>query len=260
MTCTEARDLLQLLSFGALDVDERDELEHHLARCPECGAEHSAYLDTAARLALAFPQVDPSAGLKRRVLGAATSGRAVEPAGKPWWSRIQLGFLRPQPASLVAALALVVALGTTLWAAGLQMQLNEQRAVAASLRDRATRFDKVVAVLQAQQFELRQMAGTQAAPYASGRVYVDDDNGSGMLMVRKLPPLPQGRVYQLWWISPDGKRESGGTMTWTDPQGNGYTLIQCPGKLAQWQSFSITEEPAGGSLAPTGQRLLGGTI
>ena len=71
-------------------------------------------------------------------------------------------------------------------------------------------------------------------------------------MVRNLPPLPQGRVYQLWVAGADGTRESAGVLTWTDQAGNGYTLIKCPEKLARWQSFGVTEEPAGGSQVPTG--------
>ena len=70
-------------------------------------------------------------------------------------------------------------------------------------------------------------------------------------MVRNLPPLPQGRVYQLWVAGTDGTRESAGMLTWTDQAGNGYTLIKCPEKLSRWQSFRVTEEPAGGSHAPT---------
>ena len=75
-----------------------------------------------------------------------------------------------------------------------------------------------------------------------------------------LPPLPAGRVYQLWVASPDGQRMSAGLLTWTDKAGNGYTLIKCPETLSRWQSFGVTEEPSGGSQTPTGSRLLGGPI
>lgn len=160
----------------------------------------------------------------------------------------------------VAAVALVVALGASFWAASLQSQLTEQRALATSLRERAGRYDRVVAVLQSQNIQLRGMEGTQLAPSASGRVYVDPESGSGMMMVRSLPPLPQGRSYQLWWARTDGTRESGGVLSWTDPQGNSYGFVQCPGQFKSWQSFGLTEEPAGGSPSPTGQRLLAGQI
>jgi anti-sigma-K factor RskA len=259
VTCADVRDLLPALSLDALDLDERDALEDHLARCPDCRSEFRSYQETATRLALAFPQHEPPSGLKRRVLAAAAT-RPQRTRLAPWWRRLGFGFPRLQPAPVVAALALVVALSTTLWAAGLQMQLNEQRVLAAGLKERAYRYDKVVAVLQSPEMQLRPMQGTELAPTATGRIYVDPENGSGMMMVRSLPRLPEGRVYQLWWARADGKRESGGVLTWTDPYGNGYTLITCPGPFNTWQTFGLTEEPAGGSPAPTGQRVISGRI
>jgi anti-sigma-K factor RskA len=254
VTCEEARDSLAALSLDALDPDERGAVEAHVAGCRACSAELEAYRETAARLALGVPQHEPPFGLKRRVLAAADRGVAAR------WGRLRPQLPRLQPSVLAAGLAVVVALSTTLWALGLQMELKEQRALAASLKERAYRYDKVVAVLQATDIQLRPLQGTEAAPGAVGRIYVDPDTGSGMMMVRSLPPLPQGRAYQLWWVRADGKRESGGLLTWTDPQGNGYALIQCPGPFKSWQGVGVTDEPAGGSPNPTGRRLLSGPI
>lgn len=257
MTCAEAEEMLGALSLDALDDRERQALERHVADCPSCAAELRAYQDTAARLALAMSQQDPPAELKRRVLAATARAAPERQRGRLW---PKLGFARPQPAALVAAFALAVALSTTIWAAGLQMQLNEQRETTAALRERASRYDKVVAVLQAPDMQVKPMQGTNLAPEAIGRVYVDPQTGAGMMMVRSLPPLPPGRAYQLWWVRPDGKRESGGLLTWTDPKGNGYAFIQCPAPCNGFQAIGLTEEPATGSPGPTGQRLLGGTL
>ena len=259
MTCDEVRDLLPADSLGALEPGERAELEVHLDGCPSCAAERCDYDEVTARLALAVPQYEPPVALRERVLSLAErESSRLRMVERPRRFRLP-ALARPQPALLVAALALVVALGAALWAAGLQVQLNEQRAVAASLRDRAGRYDRVVAVLQSPDVELRPMQGTQLAPEALGRVYVDNQTGDGMFMVRALPPLPQGRVYQFWWGRADGARESGGLLTWTDQQGNGYAFVRCPGRLESWQTFWMTEEPAGGSPAPTGRGVIRGT-
>ena len=259
MTCPEVRDLLAAFSLDSLEADERAAVEDHLARCPECASELRAYEGVATRLALAFPQHQPPTDLKGRLLAAARQ-RPGEVGGRSRWRPPGLGVLRLRPAGLIAALALVLALGALLWAAGLQAQLNEQRAVAASLRERAARYDRVVAVLQAPDIQLRPLEGTEAAPGAIGRLYVDPESGSGMVMVRSLPPLLPGRAYQLWWVRGDGRRESGGLLRWTDQQGNGYLLTQCPAPCNSFQSIGMTEEPAEGSPAPTGQRLLGGRL
>ncbi len=172
----------------------------------------------------------------------------------------KLRLRRPQPATLGAVLALVVALTTALWAVGVQLQLNGQRAVTANLKERAARYDRVVAVLQAPDLQVWPMRGTQLAPTAYGRIYADPETGAAMIMVRSLPPLPDGRVYQVWWAHADGKDESGGVLTWTDEQGSGYALIQGPGPFKNWRSVSLTEEPVGGSSRPTSQALLIATV
>jgi anti-sigma factor RsiW len=266
IACDDVRESLAALSLDALDVDERDVLEDHLARCPACADELRGYEETAALLALALPQREPPPALGARIAAAARA--TTDPAagaGPP------LGFVerasarpararRPSLLALVAALALVTAIGSALWAAGLQRQLAEQQAAAASLEERAQRYDRVVAVLQADQIQVRPLEGTNAAPGAFGRVYVDPASGAGMMMVRSLPPLPEGRAYQLWLVKADGQRASCGLIRRTDPAGNGYALIQAPGSLTEWQGLGVTDEPAGGSPAPTGTRVLAGAI
>lgn len=258
MSCEEARDLLAAYSVDALDTDERDAVDDHLARCRACAAELRDLLEAAGRLALALPQADLPPGAKARLL--ARVGGSRHAARTSWGDRLGLRVPRVSMAGLVAGAALVVALGTSLWAAGLQVQLNEQRALVASLREPAARYERIVAVLQSPDMQIRAMQGSELAPSAMGRVYVDPDTGAGMMMVRSLPRLAEGRAYQLWCIRPNGTRESGGLLKYTDANGNGYTLINCPGPLTTWQGFGITEEPAAGSPAPTGQRLLGGTV
>ena len=261
--CDEARDLLPLLSLDVLDVDERDVLEDHLASCPACAAEAAGYSETAAAIALALPQVDPPAGLKNRVLTAARNPYAM-PAGRRAGGSRRVGVLprrwRISLVGLAAAVAIIWAVGATIWAMNVSEQLDAQSSQIASLSERAQNYGRVASVLQAADTQTRMLSGTNDAPSAFGRVYVDPDTGEGMLMVRGLPPLPAGRSYQLWVVGADGQRQSAGLLTWTDKQGNGYTLIKCPDKLARWQSFGVTQEPAGGSPGPTGPRMLGGAI
>jgi anti-sigma-K factor RskA len=267
LTCEDARELLPLLALDALDVDERDIIDDHLAGCGACLEELAGYSETAAALALALPQTDPSPALKGRVLSEARRARVL-PAGAhhgrvpaPPISRIQRASRwRMSLSSLVASIALVLAAGSTVWAMSLRAELDAQNARIATLSERANNYARVTAVLQAADTQIRVLRSPDGAPDAFGRVYIDPDTSEGMLMVRNLPPLPPGRVYQLWVARSDGQRESAGVLTWTDKAGNGYTLIKCPDTLSRWQSFGVTEEPSGGSPVPTGSRLLGGTI
>ena len=267
LTCEEVRELLPLQALDVLDVDERDVVDDHLAGCSGCLDELAGYSETAAALALALPQADPSPALKGRVLAAAGRARMLPTDSRP-------GRIPPPPlsysqrasrwrtslSSLVAGLALVLAAGSTVWAFNLRSELDAQNARISTLSERANNYARVTAVLQAADTQIRVLQSTDGAPDTFGRVYIDPDTSEGMLMVRNLPPLPQGKVYQLWVAGADGARQSAGLLTWTDKSGNGYALIKCPDTLSRWQSFGVTQEPAGGSQAPTGSRLLGGTI
>lgn len=267
LTCEEVRELTPLLALNALDVDEQDVVEDHLAGCIGCQHELAAYAEVAAQLALALPQIEPPAELKARVLGQARRPRTIPApplAGngirRSFWQRPRMQQFRTTLTSLVAAAALVVAAGSAYWALSLQSQLEEQTARVATLSQRANNYQRVAAVLQAADTQVRVLNSTNQAEEAFGRVYIDPETSEGMLMVRNLPPLPEGRVYQLWVARANGERESAGLLTWTDKQGNGYTLIKCPDTLARWNTFGVTEEPSGGSNAPTGPRLLNGAI
>ena len=105
-------------------------------------------------------------------------------------------------------MALVLAAGSTVWALNLRSELDAQNTRIASLSERANNYARVTAVLQAADTQIRVLEGTGEAPKGFGRVYIDPDTSEGMLMVRNLPPLPQGKVYQLWVARADGQRES----------------------------------------------------
>lgn len=257
-THDEVRELLPALSLDAVDQDERDVLEHHLARCEACSGELATYAETAAHIGCGMAQAEPRADLGRRIVAAATSG-STRP--KPIPIRRRDGLLGAAGIPrFVAALAVVLAIGSLFWASSLQKQLDEQRAIAASNADRAQRYDRIVPVLQADQLYVRPLTGTDAAPGGSGRVYVDQASGQGMMIVSGVPPLSGTRSYQLWVVTNDGQRTSCGLVQRTDTQGNGYTLIQAPIPVSEWQRFGVTEEPVSGSPGPTGARILGGSI
>jgi anti-sigma-K factor RskA len=266
LTCDEVRESLPLLALDVLDVDERDVVDDHLSACSACLEDLAGYTETAAALALALPQSDPSPALKGRVLAEARRARMV-PAGAggregptPVWRGERVSRWRVSLSSLVAGVALLLAAGSTAWGFSLRSELDAQNARIATLSERANNYARVTAVLQAADTQIRVLQSPGGAPDTFGRVYIDPDTSEGMLMVRNLPPLPQGRVYQLWVAGADGQRMSAGVLTWTDKAGNGYTLIKCPDTLSRWQSFGVTEEPSGGSPNPTGSRLLGGAI
>ncbi len=84
------------------------------------------------------------------------------------------------------------------------------------------------------------------------------DGSAAIFVVYGLPQLPAGQLYQLWLIH-DGQRDSGGLFA-VDDEGYAVLLIHAPRQLGQYQGLGVTNEPASGSPAPTGTRVLTGKL
>lgn len=77
-----------------------------------------------------------------------------------------------------------------------------------------------------------------------------DKNGQAMLMADKLPDVPQGKAYQLWFIVGKNPPMPGKTFS-PDSAGKGVLKVQMPKEALDSAIFAITLEPEGGSNAPT---------
>jgi anti-sigma-K factor RskA len=71
-----------------------------------------------------------------------------------------------------------------------------------------------------------------------------------------LDALDAGEEYQAWLVRPDGSRVSGGVFA-ADP-GSLFTsaVLTTPAPVGEFSGLGVTVEPAGGSLEPTGPRIL----
>ena len=233
LTHEEVMEQLPALALGALQENEAAEVRLHLAGCASCRAELAAFQGVTGRLGLAVPQVAPPAGLKSRLMERVGERQpAAAGARQPaWLERLANLLRRPIPAwSLAggAALALVLVLGVSLL-----LPAGEQ----APLRTIA-------------------LAGTAAAPDATGVLVISADGEYGSLVVDGLPDLDAVRQYQLWLIR-NGQRVSGGVFSVHE----GYAVMEIvsPQPLDSYDAFGITIEPAGGSPGPTGEKVLGST-
>jgi anti-sigma-K factor RskA len=98
------------------------------------------------------------------------------------------------------------------------------------------------------------MAGTEAAPEAVGILYISLDGVNGTLVVDGLPVLAAGQQYQLW-LNTEGVKDSGAVFSVNEAGYRGIEL-ESPLPLESYETFGITVEPQGGSLAPSGARVL----
>lgn len=211
-------------ALDALNDLERAEFERHLATCDSCHAEVESLRDAAGQLADASA-APPPAHLRTQILAGAQSVRPLPPqppdASTRRW-RV--------PALAAAAAVLVAGIGvgvTTEW------QPWGPETVQLSMADR---------VRQAPDAQ----SWTQSLP-SGGSVTVTRSKSVGVAVWQStgLKPLPSGRVYELWLQAPDESLEPAGLFS----AGDGEVVMR--GDATDAIGAGVTEEPSGGSPAPT---------
>ncbi len=253
MSCDEFLDRAAALATDSVSPEEARLVEDHAASCPQCGVHLWDFREVAAVLGSAVPQVDPPEAVRLRVLEAARRTQPsspVAPVPRRLWPRVRLS-----PAWLVAAASLALSLVAVGRVTVMQGQIVALQNEAQVTRERAARYDHVVAVLASDKLAIRPLQPVVQTMPSRGTVYLDPLSGTGMVMCRDMPPLEQGRAYQVWFVR-GNERVSGGLL-WPDRSGNGYTLIQVPTDLQSFDSVGLTDEPGTGSAWPTTPRVLG---
>jgi hypothetical protein len=260
-------------ALGALDPPERSALEAHLATgCAECAKSVAEARWVVSQLAYLAPEAATSDMLKSRLmqtvrseaksqsLSPVATAPTATPNGIPYW--LSAG---------IAALLLLTLyfawdahrLKEELRAANEQNQRNEQM-VASAQNESAVTQQKLTAMeeqmakmhretailtdpssvkimLAAQKIQAPQMVAMWHAKY-------------GIVLTGQKVPMPSGnRVLQLWLIpkARGGKPMPAMTVR-PDANGNFVILVANPPVAgSDTKALAITEEPAGGSAAPT---------
>jgi anti-sigma-K factor RskA len=114
------------------------------------------------------------------------------------------------------------------------------------LRARIRELEEISSVLRSPGAKIIHMAGQQ--PHSGGALYWDTQGNRWIISVG-LPPPPPGKVYQLWFVTPEAKISAG--LIDTDASGHGFAMVRVPPEMTQIAAAAITLEPAGGSQQPT---------
>ena len=242
-------------ALGALDADERRAFEAHLTTCQMCAAEVRSLARITAGLAQTPIQVSPRPELRDRVLtavGASASAhrsRTAPPvrrsSGMPMW--------------LPLAATVVLAAGFALYAwdqrnqirdlAGrLEQSSGEIRASEKALleaRRAAGEAQTAIGVLTAPDLVRIDLKGQADAPQSSARAMWSRQRGM-VFSGTNLPPLPAGRVYQVWVITDGPAPISAGLLA-----ADGSGVFMTPVDIAPPKLIAVTIEAAGGASAPT---------
>jgi anti-sigma-K factor RskA len=279
MSHDEVQAALAAEALGALDWRESDEVRAHLEACAECRRELASLREAAAALAFSVPSapLDParSARVRARLLARARAERGDAPAAVPAPvvaappvpdpTVIPIARARPRPALpawLAAAAAVVLLIGVGAYAARLRGRYDALQERYASLDDERTRLigglarrDSTLAELSGPGVKVIELASTQQrAP--SGRMFWNPGTARWTFFAHSLPALRPGRDYQLWLITPAGPVSAG--VFKPTPDGQASVEATYPLPRDQLRAIAVTEEPAGGLPAPSGQPLIVG--
>jgi anti-sigma-K factor RskA len=213
--------------LGALPAAEREPFEAHLAGCPACRQEVDDLAIAVDALPMSVPPLVPPPELKDRIMAVvereasllAAAGPAADRPPAPARRRWALPRLSPRIATAMAA---VLAIGVLVGFAGNGLLAGGGRTVTATV-------------------------DPGAAPGARAQVELDD--GEATLVARGLPAPPAGRVYQVW-LKRDGRAPEP-TAALFLPARDGTATTSVPGRLGDVDQVLVTDEPAGGSAAPT---------
>ncbi|OFW75722.1 MAG: hypothetical protein A2Y55_12935 [Actinobacteria bacterium RBG_16_68_12] len=223
---TGIHELTAGYALDALDPDERREYEAHLADCQHCREELASLAQTTEALAIAASGPAPPPGLRDRILEGARAEAQVVVPFEPRRRRT-LPVL-----AAAAAMAAVVALSASLWAARLSGDLDDARS--ALERERAA-----AAVLADPE------ARTVALQAGEGRLVVGSE-GKAVLVLHGVEPAPAGKTYELWIIEVDTPQRAG-----LFPGRDGTDVVPVDGTVAEGDIVAVTIEDAAGVDAPT---------
>ena len=207
--------------LGALDEGEAEAFRAHMEQCAVCRDEVAAFGEVVDSLPMAAPQQRVPRGLKRRLMRqvraeARERDRAPRAVGQRWLVALPAGISgRVVAAGAAALVAIAAVVGVELGAGGSSHQRLIQASVVGS----------------------------------PGSAQLRLSGGRAELIVRRLPAPPAGRIYQVWLKRPNRPPAPTSALFSVTARGSGN--VDVPGSLNGVSTVMVTQEPAGGSLAPT---------
>jgi hypothetical protein len=216
----------------AMPDGEWEQYADHAAHCTVCTAKIAELGFVSDALLNAVPQLSAPPEIRARVMAVvraeselllAAGPMADRPIERESTRRFSLLRLRPWPAAVLATSLLALGIGGGALLVGSGEQATPQRTIACA-----------------------------AAPDGSScqmRVVGDD----AKLVVAGLAPPPEGRIYQVWLDRGTGAPEPTEALFSVR---KGRASVSVPGDLKGVKQVLVTDEPLGGSEAPTRQPVI----
>jgi anti-sigma-K factor RskA len=251
MTHEDYESIAALDAVGAASAEEERMLRDHLATCASCRTARDEFGEAAALLARQTDPVAPPPDVRDRILGAIDANDAevvdIESRRKrPWW------------------LATAAMLFLALWGwreVGIRVSrehLRSQRAEIerlqsenATLAQQKEKLSAAMSAMAASGTRSISLAGAQAAPTASARVFLDESKRRAFVFFYDLPANANDKSYQLWILRADQpKPQSAGIFDATKDGTASVTIENLP-LATEIKGLAVTLEPKGGGEQPS---------
>ena len=267
MDCQQIMELLDGYALGASDEQETRHIESHVADCVRCWEELSKAQQTAALLALSVPIQQAPARLGEQIVAQAQREKAgVQSVDRAsFWQRFRFGWpVASGGLAATSAAAIVFATFLQVQVSDLQDEntnlMSDFRSATFSMEQQLADADSrlseqqtIFTVLSDSKKKEVEVGASSETVQATAYYTWSPDTEMGFVRCENLPPLPPGKVYQLW-VTADGEAYPISTVQpengWcqeplnlsfltADLAGIGISVEQLPGGI---------ERPAGGWL------------
>lgn len=269
----EYKEMLSAHALGTLEAEEAREIEAHVMKHEDLRDELKEWRDMASLLAYAGPVNAPSTIVRERLFAnlptqkenISSAENSSSQAAKnviPFPTKeTRKSLIKLQTVMAIAASIVVVFLAALLWTtlqnnraskteiADLKNRLNDAQKELEQARqekDIVTSPDSVIVELKSTDSK----TGTTTA-----RLVFHHKSGAMVLTARNLPPVPEGKAYQIWYIA-DPKKPAPGKTFKPDASGNAVLHDKIPVSDLSASLFAVTIEDEKGSLAPTSAMVL----
>lgn len=271
----ESQEKAALYALGALTQHEARAFENHLSEgCAICKGELAEFEMVAGSIGLVSSEVAPPTYLRDLL----TSRIEKEAQATPDFAHLpkQVKPITPTPAlpspalprrsfaqsflpwAIAAAVAIFAVVSLLAWRQEKEQSSLARRQLAVSQAETADlRAQEARQAVKAQEMEQinavlttgnSEVIPLEVDPAYSAKVYWDRQKNRWLVAV-DLPTPPEGKGYQLWFVTPNAKISAG--MIKTDETGHGFNIVEVPPAIGPVAFAAITVEPETGSEQPT---------
>jgi hypothetical protein len=254
---------LEEFALDELTGDESFPIARHLASgCESCNRRLVDIVAGLATLPAGLTRALPPLRLERELMRRIVSGQAPEAAAIVSSSPAAQSKSRNESlagglvgAALALAACLIGVAAWVVWRGGMSDHVSAGEAEHwANLQRRLDATDSLQRFSSIPRLEFANLRSPAPTLPIHGYIVTDHIANQWHVHIFNLPPLEEGRTYQLWFVLGDSRYVAAGTVD-ADPSGIASRLIDVPSDLTSIAGIAVSDEPITGSDQPTGERF-----